>query len=318
MNKADWKPTASLQLLKQRANLNTAIREYFASTGALEVETQMLGKSPVSDPNIASLEVQLSGTSDPHFLHTSPEYQMKRLLAAGTPDIFQICHVFRDAESGHRHQPEFTMLEWYRHSFSLDEIIRETLRIIDLAKPQTTKLQKIRYQDAMLQAVGIDVLDPDESLIDEVLDSDQFQGTLSLSEKLDWLMAHHVVSRFCADTLTVIYDYPANQAALARLNPDDPRCADRFEIFAGDLELANGFVELTDADEQRRRFEADMASREARGETPRPPDEDLLAALASGLPDCAGVALGLDRLLMHASGLRSISDGQAFAVHRTD
>jgi lysyl-tRNA synthetase class 2 len=226
---------------------------------------------------------------------------MKRLLAAEYPDIYSLCRVFRDGESGRLHQPEFTMLEWYRHGMGLDEIVGDTIGVVKAALDRDIEVDDIVYRDAFIAACD---LDPFTATVDELADAAGADEALRAAvgdERDDWLdliLSTRVATGFEPGRLTVLRHYPASQAALARLCPDDAAVADRFEVFLGSVELANGYVELTDADEQRRRIEADNEARKRRGRSLRPDDKLLLAALESGLPECAGVAMGLERLQM--------------------
>lgn len=241
---------------------------------------------------------------------------MKRLLAAGYPDIYQVGPVFRAGEQGHHHVPEFTMIEWYRRDFDLGGIVDETLclvqRLLD-AKPETFVTG---YADAFRDALDIDILECPTAVLEAATGADpQLAATLGNDRNawLDLLLATRVTSTFPAGRLTVLRHYPASQAALARLCPDDPRVADRFEVFLGDVELANGFVELADAGEQLARFRSDQALRRAAGKPVPEIDTQLLGALEAGLPDCAGVALGFDRLLLCALNVDDISRVTTFA-----
>ena len=278
------------------------VRAYFDSQHVLEVDTPVLSPYAVSDPQIESLEIsscQVSG--DPLYLHTSPEFYMKRLLAADFPDIYSICRVFRDGESGRLHQPEFTMVEWYRLGMTLDEIVADTTGVIRAALDTEIGISELDYRDAFIAACDIDPLTADVGQLTDAADADDGLRTAVGAERDDWLdllLATRVIPGFTPGQLTVLRHYPASQAALARLCPDDDRVADRFEVFLGPVELANGYVELTDAAEQARRIEADNEARQRRGRPVRPVDELLLAAMEAGLPECAGVALGLERLQM--------------------
>ena len=281
------------------------VRDYFDTRNVLEVDTPALGRTAVSDIQIESFEIPDCAVNDgPLFLHTSPEFCMKRLLAAGYPDIFSIARVFRDGEAGRKHQPEFTMLEWYRHGMGLSQIIEDTTALIVHALAEAAPVVapvRIDYHDAFLDAVGIDARTAGvDELIGAADADDQLQAALG-RERDDWLdllLATRVIPSFARNRLTVLQHYPASQAALARLCPVDPDVADRFEVFLGALELANGYVELTDAAEQTARIARDNESRKRRGQAVRPVDSKLLAALGGGLPQCAGVAMGLERLQM--------------------
>lgn len=327
-----WQPTASLAVLELRARALTAIRSFFAARNVLEVETPLIGDTPVSEPQLANVHCALAvrpGTA--HYLHTSPEYHMKRLLAAGAPDIYQLCKVFRDGETGARHLAEFTLLEWYRHGLNFDDIVAETAVLITavgtaLGHPVPPP-RRYSYREIFLEIAGLDPFDTALDHIIEQLTADEAAALASPSASslgtrrqawLDLAMATLVEPALQDRGLVVIDRYPAEQSALARLDPHDPRCALRFEVYLHGLELANGYHELGNAQEQRRRFETD---REQRRELALPdvaPDEALLAALACGLPDCCGVALGIDRLLMALLGHRDIAAVVSFPVPPRD
>lgn len=298
----DWQPASGPGPAARRAAMKRRIRAYFEAQHVLEVDTPMLSPYAVSDPQIESLEITQSLVSErPLYLHTSPEFFMKRLLAAEYPDIYSLCRVFRDGESGRLHQPEFTMLEWYRLGMGLDEIIADTVGVIRAALDRDVEFDSIDYRDAFIAACEIDPFEADTKELADAADADDELRAAIGEERDDWLdllLATRVSADFAPERLTVLRHYPASQAALARICPDDPRVADRFEVFLGPVELANGYVELTDAKEQARRIEADNETRRRRGRPVRPVDELLLAALDAGLPECAGVALGIERLQM--------------------
>lgn len=289
-----------------------ATLEFFDARNILLVDTPALSTSAVSDPNIDSLSTTLRTSADRYYLHTSPEFCMKRLLAAGFPDIGQICRVFRDGEIGRLHQPEFTMIEWYRHGFELEDIIAdaESLTAILLNWPNLEASQ-LSYQEAFRTRLGIDPIEAPIKELQERAEHDHGLRSALGDDRdawLDYLLATQVAPTFDRNGLTTIYHYPASQAALARLSPKDERIADRFEIFVGDVELANGYVELTDYAEQAARFAKNQETRRSRGIDIRPLDVELIASLRSGLPDCAGVALGLDRLLMLRANAKDLRD----------
>jgi lysyl-tRNA synthetase class 2 len=294
------------------------LREYFDRESVLEVDTPALSPSAVSDIHIESLTVSSCLTAVPLYLQTSPEFCMKRLLASGYPDIYSICRVFRDAEVGRGHQPEFTMLEWYRLDFGLSDIVADTTAAIATALDRpalTERLVTIEYRDAFGAACGVDPFEASPSELADVAAADTDLRHALGDERDDWLdllMTTQVVPSFATDELTVVTHYPASQAALARLCPDDRRVADRFEVFMGAVELANGYVELTDAGEQASRIADDQAARARRKLPIRPHDQNLLAALESGLPACAGVALGLERLQMMHDRTGNIHDVISF------
>ena len=317
MKKDSWRPSSPPETAMRRAAMLGAARRYFADRKVLEVDTPLLARTTVSDPQIESLEVLLAGTSC--FLQTSPEYFMKRLLAAGYPDIYQVCRAFRAGEAGRRHQPEFTLIEWSRRDFSLQEIMQDAAGLIGaLVEPQrlTSPPVFLEYRDAFSRFAGVDpLLAPADELARAAGADERLMESLGRDRDawLDLVLSLKVIPGFGAQRLTVLCHYPASQAALARTCPAEPAVADRFEIFYGDLELANGFVELKDPGEQERRFAADQARRRERGLELRPLDRKLLAALAHGLPDCAGVAVGLDRLLMINEMADDIRRVQTFA-----
>lgn len=307
-----------------RAALLRRVRDHFDRSGVLEVATPALSRHAVSDPQIESLAVGESAVSaSPLYLHTSPEFSMKRLLAAGYPDIYSICRVFRDGEAGPRHQPEFTMIEWYRRDFGLQAIVDDTLQLIGAAlgdEAPSTPAVVIDYRDALLRTCGVDALHAPVAALAAAADADGGLRDAIGSERDDWLdllLATRVVTTFAPDRLTVLRHYPATQAALARLCPADAQVADRFEVFLGKTELANGYVELTDGAEQSERIRRDNETRRRRGRPVRPVDDLLLDALAAGLPPCAGVALGLERLQMVHDKTEDIGDVITFAFDDT-
>ena len=296
-------------------------RTFFRSRDVLEVDTPALSRYSTSDPHIDSLPV--AGTRGAAlYLQTSPESFMKRLLAGGYPDIYAICRVFRDGEAGRLHQPEFTMVEWYRQGFGLRAMIDETVAFIAdiLGRPALLEALSLEYETAFRRYANID---PFTASSDELADAATADAGLreSLGDDhdawLDLLLCTRVAPRFPGERLTVLRHFPASQAALARRCPADGRVADRFEIFCGDIELANGFVELRDPEEQRRRMQSDLAKRRASSRRTVPLDEPLLAALESGMPECAGVAAGFERLLMLATGAKDIRDVLTFAFDDT-
>ena len=299
--------------------MSKRIRDYFAVNDVLEVDTPALSTFAASDTQIESFEIPSSQVgTQPMFLHTSPEFCMKRLLCAGYPDIFSICRVFRDGESGRRHQPEFTMVEWYRLGFGLDAMIEDTLNMIHAALTGGIVGQealRFDYRHHFLETVGIDPLTASiEALADAAGADDTLRQSIG-DERNDWLdllLATRIAPTFDTHRLTVLRHYPASQAALARLCPHNPQVADRFEVFFGTSELANGYVELSDAREQANRMQQDNQERHRRGRKVRPRDVSLLAALEHGLPACAGVAVGLERLQMIYSGSNDIHDVLTF------
>lgn len=295
------------------------VREFFEARAILEVDTPVLTRFPVTDPQVASLSAS-SSLEPALFLHTSPEYRMKQLLAAGFGDIYQVCKVFRDGERGASHLPEFTLVEWYRLDFGLQEIVQETLEFLAhlLERPHLDATAEIvSYDDLFRRIAKLDPRTVDHSQLARCLDADRELERAIGDDRdawLDLLLAQRIVPQFASDRFTVIFHYPASQAALARICPEDAACADRFEIFYGSLELANGFVELTDADEQLARFNDDQETRRRKNLPVNEIDMDLIDALREGLPPCAGVAVGFDRLLMLQQGQRDIAAVSNFVI----
>lgn len=287
----------------------------------MEVETPYLSRGATTDPMIDSFSV--AGENGERYLHTSPEFAMKRLLAAGSGDIYQVCHVFRGGEQGRFHNPEFTLLEWYRLGWDDKQLATEVVAFIGwvkdaLATDRQFVVQYTTYETAFRQAVGLDVNTTATEELQLFAQSKEISLPKHLSRTglLDLLWGVVVAPGFDADQLTVVHDYPADQAALARIKEGEPPVAARFEVFAGALELANGFHELLEPAEQKRRFLVEENARH-RGHLPfRPYDRRLIAALEHGLPDCAGVALGVDRLLQWLVGTACVSDVMAFSWDR--
>ncbi|HEX4619347.1 MAG TPA: EF-P lysine aminoacylase EpmA, partial [Steroidobacteraceae bacterium] len=299
-------------------------RGFFAARGVLEVDTPLLVHAPVSDVHIASASVRLGeappASAPPLFLHTSPEYAMKRLLAAGAGDIYQVCHVVRGEERGRLHNPEFTLIEWYRIGFSLAALMDEVEALVrELLGPSgaARRVEHLSYREAFDRELALDPFGaPDSALLEAARRHGLESGGASRDELLEFLMGVGVGPHLGRGALTFVHGYPATQAALARLDPRDARTALRFELYCEGVELANGFHELQSAPEQRARFERDNEERRRAGQPVRPPDERLLAALNAGLPDCAGVALGFDRTLMLALGAAHIDEVLAFPTAR--
>jgi elongation factor P--(R)-beta-lysine ligase len=312
---------ASLATLRQRAAMLAAIRSFFTARGVLEVETPALSSAGVTDPAIESLVVEPRSLAPARqYLHTSPEFAMKRLLAGGSCDIYQLCRVFRDDELGRWHQPEFTLLEWYRVGWDDLELMTEVAELVAAACAAAGRARgatvRSTYAQALDAALGAAPDTPTEELERRLRERgvDVPRG-LAHDAMLDLAFGTVVLASFDPGALTFVYDYPASQAALARLKPTTPPVAARFEAFSGGIELANGFHELTDAVEQRRRFVAERARRIANGQHAPPLDEQLLEALAT-LPDCAGVALGFDRLVALATGQGGVAAAISFAHGR--
>jgi lysyl-tRNA synthetase class 2 len=325
---AAWQPTATIATLRMRAAMLACIRQFFAARDVLEVETPTIVGWPVSEPQLTNVSCRLAGhPGQPFYLRTSPEYHLKRLLAAGAPDVFEIGKVFRDGECGARHLPEFTMVEWYRRGMRLPDIVAETCELVrqaaKAAGAHAPPPRVFRYQQLFETHAGLDplsastpqVINTARTLLGERIDAGLARQLSDDREAwLDLLMVECIEPALRPLGLVVVERYPAAQAALARLDPDDPRVAERFEVYLHGVELANGYCELTDAAEQRRRFAADQALRRRRGLAQTARDEHFLAALDAGLPDCSGVALGFDRLLMTGLGLPGITAAVSFPV----
>jgi lysyl-tRNA synthetase class 2 len=304
-------------MLVRRAQVLAQIREFFAHRNVLEVNTPILVNAPVTDVHIHSAQVELQGAVRPYFLHTSPEYAMKRLLAAGSGDVFQICPVVRGLERGKLHNAEFTLIEWYRLGFSLEQLMTEVAALA-CAVLGEREIEYLTYRDAFLNEVHVDPLSASEAELHAAANQYGFEPSalqgLDRDQLLDAFMGIVIGPRLGLKKLTFIHRYPASQAALARLDSKDPRTALRFEMYGEGIELANGFHELASAAEQRARFESDRQLRKQRGLPSFDIDEHLLSALAQGLPDCSGVALGFDRLLMLATHADCIDDVLTFPI----
>jgi elongation factor P--(R)-beta-lysine ligase len=315
-----WQPGASLATLKTRAAMLGRARKFFAQRSVLEVETPILSSAAVSDPQLQSLHTQVAGIAEPRYLQTSPEYAMKRLLAAGSGDIYQVCKVFRDEEQGRWHNPEFTMIEWYRLGFDdaalMDEVEALLVYMLEGLR-DLPSAERLSYSAALQRHAGVDAFNDGDAALAAaaVRHGIHCDSTLDRDAKLDLLMGLVVGPRLGVERPCFICDYPVSQAALARLKPGVTQAvAARFELYVDGIELANGFHELANGSEQRARFVADLKTRAARGQVQPPLDENLLAALQHGLPDCAGVALGLDRLVAVAVGAKRLSEAMSFTI----
>lgn len=318
-----WHPSSRPQAARRRAAMLDRARQYFLTEDVMPVDTPSLSPFAASDPHIDSLRVYAS-SGGRFFLRTSPEFHMKRLLAAGYPNIYSICRVFRDGEIGKRHLPEFTMIEWYRLGFKLPAIVADAAMLIAHCLDDASLIDSafvIDYRDAFARFAGIDVLTASHDELASSAKADKsLRKTLGKNRDmwLDLVLAAVVAPKFAADRLTVLQHFPASKAALARLCPDDRQLADRFEIFMGSMELANGYVELTDAAEQRRRVDGELQQRRNMLRTVAPRDERLLEALDAGLPRCAGVAVGVERLQMLLDGTDDIGDVVTFSFEAGD
>ena len=309
-----WRPTATRAALVGRASLLESFRSHFKATGALEVDTPLLGFAPSTDPAIASLAVSHAGGVG--WLQTSPEAAMKRLLCAGYGDIFQICKAFRGEERSRLHRGEFTLVEWYRCGIGYQELMDEVATLVQLALPGRA-LPRVTLSTL---AARLGAPDPVRASNTELADYAAARGLVSTRDPaadrallLDWLLEHLVSHGVPMGSAAFVHDFPHEQSAYARCRPDAPEVAERFELVVDGVELANGWTEIREVGTQSQRFAEELAQRAARGLGPMVPDGRLLAALAEGgLPPCAGVALGLDRLVMLMVGERELGAVMAF------
>ncbi|QHG92667.1 elongation factor P--(R)-beta-lysine ligase [Coxiella endosymbiont of Amblyomma sculptum] len=313
-----WKPAASLKNQRCRARLYSAIRKFFSDQKVLEVETPILSEYTVTDVNIESFQTTYCDYKEKHqyYLQTSPEYAMKRLLAGGSGPIYQICKAFRNGEIGAQHNPEFTLLEWYRPDFSYQDLMDEVDRLLQFTL-QTRKSIRKTYCELFLEHLSIDPIEI--SLKELQILSRQF--LLENSEDyrdrdtlLQFLFTRTIEPKIGLNQPLFVYEFPVSQAALAKIHPKNSNVALRFEVYIEGIECANGFEELTDAQMQRNRFEQDILKRREKGLSEIAIDCRFLSALKSGMPSCSGVALGLDRLLMVKTKKRQIKDVIAFPV----
>ena len=312
---AEWTPRASLERIRARAGLLVKIRAFFRARGVLEVETPVLSRSATTDPALDSFHV--GDLDHPHYLQTSPEFPMKRLLAAGSGDIYQIARVFRDGECGRWHNPEFTLLEWYRVGYDHWQLMNEVEALVTEVLPGCgSDFPRVSYADLFLEHLDIDPLVADVPQLAEVAKRAGVvaSGELTRTGWLDLLFTHLIEPPLAEYKAVFVYGFCADQAALARLDDNDRRTASRFELYASGVELANGFHELIDPVEQRARFIGDNRLRRSQGREEMPLDELFLDALAEGLPDCSGVAMGVDRLLMLVTGALTIEEVLAFPI----
>lgn len=319
-----WQPTASLRALESRAQQLRWVRGFFAERGIMEVETPVLGQCGITDVNIDSVPAQPTAVAGQvaggGWLQTSPEYHMKRLLAAGSGSIYQVSRVFRDGERGRRHNPEFSLLEWYRPRFDDQALMTEVAELVcgwlDLPEPD-----RISYRCLLTEQGGVDPFTASTDELKEacrpLVGEGDLLADLDRDGCLDLLMSLQIEPSLGFERPVFVTRYPASQAALARISVDDGhRVAHRFELYVRGIELCNGYWELTEAQEQRERFRQDNARRRRQGKPEMPVDERFLAGLEAGLPDCSGVALGLDRLLMLKCGASDISEVLAFPAER--
>ena len=323
METVNWRPSASIETLKQRAKILQQIRHFFAQRQVLEVDTPALSHATVTDEHLHSFSTQFTHPfeSQPKtlYLQTSPEFAMKRLLSAGSGAIYQICKSFRNEEAGRYHNPEFTMLEWYRPGFDHHQLMTEIDELMQLTLG-CESAERLSYQNIFKQHLKCDPLSASLSEL-KILANHYGYGELATNESnkdtlLMLLFSQHVEPHIGQERPCFVFEFPASQAALAKISPTNSLVSERFELYFGGIELANGFNELTDSAEQLRRFETDNVRRQAAGLDYSRIDEHLIAALHSGLPACAGVALGIDRLVMLALNLNHIDQGISFENSR--
>lgn len=314
-NKHNWQPTAKLSALKARALMFTQVRQFFAEREVLEVETPLACARSITDPYIQPFTV------DDKYLQTSPEYAMKRLLAAGSGSIYQICKAFRKEEAGNMHNPEFTMLEWYRLGFDHKQLMQEVDELLQLLLGNKEAAIKRSYADVFNEFIGINPHISDIGQLKVCAKKHNINLSANVAEELsitDWLqllMSHVIEPQLTGPLPWIIYDFPAPQAALAKVIESEHPVAARFEVYMQGVELANGYYELLDAAEHRKRFTQDNVKRSQSGVNTHELDERLLAALDAGMPDCAGIALGLDRVLMLKLQAKSIAEVLSFTTH---
>ena len=323
MMSQNWMPSASIEKLQQRADILGKIRLFFSERKVMEVDTPAMSHATVTDVHLHTFQTDFVGPGYADGVHlyfmTSPEFHMKRLLAAGSGAIYQINKAFRNEEAGRFHNPEFTMLEWYRPTFDHHQLMDEMNELLKLVL-KCDDAERMTYQQAFINVLGVCPL---EASMDElravaaplglsdIADVEEDRDTL-----LQLLFSMGVEEKIGQTVPVCVYDFPASQAALAKINPEDPRVAERFEVYFKGIELANGFHELDNAKEQLARFEGDNAKRKSMSLIEQPIDYHLIAALEAGFPDCAGVALGIDRLIMLAMGEKHIDQVMAFPFDR--
>lgn len=322
-----WQTTLTWDNAKKRAKLLAKIRQFFSARDVVEVETPALSQGTVTDVNLDALTSQYNfladspiSESDTLYLQTSPEFHMKRLLASGYGCIYQIAKAFRHEAYGNHHNPEFTMLEWYRIGFNQFDLMYEVDDLLQ-ATIDSTEAQFTSYQDIFIQCVDIDPLSASyEALALFIIEQKKAAEWLFESGDKDLLLqfifSEIIEPKIGQQAPQFIYNFPVAQASLAKISEDDSRVAERFECYYQGVELANGFNELTDATEQQKRFEEDNLKRKQKGLSQRTIDDNFIDALKHGLPQCSGVALGIDRLVMIALNVNNIQDIQSFSIDR--
>lgn len=322
----DWQPTCSIELLRLRAKVLENIRQFFSARAVLEVETPLLGNSCGTDPELDFFSTEYH--SPPHqptlFLQTSPEFSMKRLLAAGSGSIYQICKAFRNGESGRFHNPEFTLLEWYRVGFGLSELMDEIAELMTAlfdGHKTLAPTQRFSYQELFQLHTGLNPLIFSYQDYCSYAVENQLPEAVNIcghdhAAWLDLIFSHAIQPKLGENSVCMVFGYPACQSSLARINSYDSQITDRVEVFINGIELGNGYYELADADEQERRFVQEIAIRQQKKHPIPVKDQRLVAALRAGLPDCSGMAIGLDQLLMLLAERSTIDEVVSFPVQR--
>ena len=321
-----WQPACELTHLRLRSQMLNTIRQFFIEKSVLEVETPLLCSNTGTDPQLDFFSTQYHSPPNNKtlYLQTSPEFAMKRLLASGSGDIFQICKAFRNNEQGRYHNPEFTILEWYRIGFNLNQLMDETAALIALLLApsiQLNHIKKISYNDIFQQITGLNPLIFNVQKYSNYAKAENIEDAIAFCGQdhslwCDFIFSLKIQPALELDTLYLIHSYPASQASLARINPNNPEIAERFEVFINGIELGNAFHELADAKEQEQRFDKENAYRALNQQVQIEKDPFFLAALNAGLPDCSGIAIGLDRLLLIISQASSLDKVIAFPADR--
>jgi lysyl-tRNA synthetase class 2 len=322
-----WKPSCDIKYLHLRAEMLRTVRNFFYNRTVLEVETPVLCQATGTDPQLDFFSSfyhtnpnKKQITDQQMYLQTSPEFAMKRLLAAGSGSIFQICKAFRNGESGQLHNPEFSILEWYRVGFTLEQLMDEVTELIDevlIGYYCKEAIVKISYEELFFQHTELNPLVfcqnsyANYAAENAISEANDICGN-DHSMWLDFIFSHKVQPVLANQSFAMVYGYPAIQSSLARINQENTAIVDRFEVFINGIEIGNGFFELSDAKEQEKRFDSENKSRELQGKQQVVKDKLFLASLESGLPDCSGIALGLDRLLMILANASALKDVIAF------
>ena len=322
----DWHPVCSIEILRLRAQVFDDIRRFFSARGVLEVETPLLGHGSGTDPQLDFFTTDYCSPPLQHtlFLQTSPEFAMKRLVAAGSGSIYQIAKVFRNGESGRFHNPEFTLLEWYRVGFTLPELmdeIAELMAVLFSGHSALSPTQRLSYQEIFQRHTGLNPLEFSYESYSDYAQNNHVPEAMDIcgydhSLWLDFIFTHHVQPYLGESAVCMVYGYPACQSSLARINERNSQVSDRVEIFINGIELGNGYYELTDAKEQDRRFDKEITVRQQRNRPRAVKNNHFIAALEAGLPECSGMAIGLDRVLMLLTDSASIDDVLNFPLHR--